>query len=129
MKTKIVTILFSFLLGGSFLFMGFNRFISPDYILKVEDEKISTQEFARLYDIYKSDLKLNDLKPQEDIVTKINYLNQLIDEIVLKKYLKSKIQLNDKSLMTILKKSLGEDQNIKNLNQIIDFIYRNRFYI
>ncbi|MAV83052.1 MAG: hypothetical protein CMI90_06290 [Pelagibacteraceae bacterium] len=117
MKTKIVTILFSFLLGGSFLFMGFNRFISPDYILKVEDEKISTQEFARLYDIYKSDLKLNDLKPQEDIVTKINYLNQLIDEIVLKKYLKSKIQLNDKSLMTILKKSLGEDQNIKNLNQ------------
>ena len=48
MKTKFITIFFSCLLAASFLFMGFNRFISPDYILKIDNEtgeKVELTEF------------------------------------------------------------------------------------
>ena len=39
MKTKFVTILFSILLAGSAIFVGFGSFVFPDYLLKIEDEK------------------------------------------------------------------------------------------
>ena len=82
MKTKFITIFFSVLLAASFLFMGFSRFVSPDYILQIDDEKTSTQEFNRLFETHKLNSNLNNLNSQEEIVAKINYINQLINELV-----------------------------------------------
>ena len=112
MKTKIITIFFSSLLAASFLFMGFNRFISPDYILKIDNEAVTVEEFNQLFSNYKSSLGLQQLSPQEEIVSKINYINQLINDRSLKKYLSEKIQLNEESVMVILKKSLAENEDI-----------------
>jgi len=112
MKTKFITIFFSSLLAASFLFMGFNRFISPDYILKIDNDAVTVEEFNQLFSNYKSSLGLQQLSPQEEIVTKINYINQLINDKSLKKYLSEKIQLNEESVMVILKKSLAENEDI-----------------
>ena len=112
MKTKFITIFFSSLLAASFLFMGFNRFISPDYILKIDNDAVTVDEFNQLFSNYKSSLGLQQLSPQEEIVAKINYINQLINDKSLKKYLSEKIQLNEESVMVILKKSLAENEDI-----------------
>ncbi|MDA1284483.1 MAG: hypothetical protein O3C61_06110, partial [Proteobacteria bacterium] len=112
MKTKIITIFFSTILAGSFLFMGFSRFIAPDYILKIDSDKVTTAEFNQLFSEYKINSNLQKLNPQEEIVAKINYIEQLINEISLKKYLNEKIKLNENSIMTVLKKTLGENQKI-----------------
>ena len=112
MKTKFITIFFSSLLAASFLFMGFNRFISPDYILKIDNDAVTVEEFNQLFSNYKSGLGLQQLSPQEEIVSKINYINQLINDKSLKKYLSEKIQLNEESVMVILKKSLAENEDI-----------------
>ena len=112
MKTKFITIFFSCLLAASFLFMGFNRFISPDYILKIDNDAVTVDEFNQLFSNYKSSLGLQQLSPQEEIVAKINYINQLINDKSLKKYLSEKIQLNEESVMVILKKSLAENEDI-----------------
>ena len=112
MKTKFITIFFSSLLAASFLFMGFNRFISPDYILKIDNDAVTVEEFNQLFASYKSGLGLQQLNPQEEIVAKINYINQLINDKSLKKYLSEKIQLNEESVMVILKKSLAENEDI-----------------
>ena len=116
MKTKFITIFFSSLLAASFLFMGFNRFISPDYILKIDSEAVTVEEFNQLFSNYKSNLGLQQLSPQEEIVSKINYINQLINDRSLKKYLSEKIQLNEESIMVILKKSLAENENINEIS-------------
>ena len=112
MKTKFITIFFSSLLAASFLFMGFNRFISPDYILKIDNDAVTVEEFNQLFSNYKSSSGLQQLSPQEEIVAKINYINQLINDKSLKKYLSEKIQLNEESVMVILKKSLAENEDI-----------------
>jgi len=112
MKTKIITIFFSAILAGSFLFMGFSRFITPDYILKIDNDKVTTAEFNQLFSEYKTNSNLKQLNPQAEIVAKINYIGQLINEISLKKYLNEKIKLNENSVMTVLKKTLGENQEI-----------------
>ncbi len=112
MKTKIITIFFSALLAGSFLFMGFNRFITPEFILKIDDDKVTIAEFNELFSEHKNNLKLKQLSPQEEIVAKINYLGQLVNEISLKKYLKEKIKLNENSILTVLKKTLGDNKDI-----------------
>jgi len=112
MKTKIITIFFSALLAGSFLLMGFNKFITPEFILKIDNDKITVVEFNQLFNEYKINSNLQQLNPQQEIVAKINYIGQLINELSLKKYLKEKIRLNENSVMTVLKKTLGENQDI-----------------
>ncbi|MDC1316018.1 hypothetical protein N8251_01400, partial [Alphaproteobacteria bacterium] len=112
MKTKIITIFFSAILAGSFLFMGFNRFITPDYILKIDKETVSAVEFNRLFSEYKLNSNLQELDKQGELVAKINYINQLVNELALEKYLNEKISLSEKSIMTVLKKTLGENNDI-----------------
>jgi len=90
MKTKIITIFFSAILAGSFLFMGFSRFITPDYILKIDNDKVTTAEFNQLFSEYKTNSNLKQLNPQAEIVAKINYIGQLINEISLKNILMKK---------------------------------------
>jgi len=101
MKTKIITIFFSAILAGSFLFMGFSRFITPDYILKIDNDKVTTAEFNQLFSEYKTNSNLKQLNPQAEIVAKINYIGQLINEISLKNILmknKTKREFSNDSL-------------------------------
>ena len=78
----------------------------------IDQEKITDIEFKRLFEAYKSENQINSQSEQEEIISKINYLNVLINELVLKKYLNEKITINKNSLKVILKKSLNENQKL-----------------
>jgi len=81
--------------------MGFSRFITPDYILKIDNDKVTTAEFNQLFSEYKTNSNLKQLNPQAEIVAKINYIGQLINEISLKNILmknKTKREFSNDSL-------------------------------
>ncbi len=118
MKTKkLVVIIFSAALGISFLFIGFGSYVGKNYVLKVGDQKISTSEFSRAYENYKSENSLSNLSEQEELFSKIQFTNEYVNELVFLNYLDEKISISDNSKKVILKKSLNNDEMFRNLDE------------
>ncbi len=118
MKTKkLIVIIFSAALGISFLFIGFGSYVGKNYVLKVGDQKISTSEFSRAYENYKSENGLSNLSEQEELFSKIQFTNEYVNELVFLNYLDEKISISDNSKKVILKKSLNNDEMFRNLDE------------
>ena len=94
MKTKKLTvIIFSAALGISFLFIGFGSYVGKTYVLKVGNQKISSIEFSRAYENYKSENSLSNLSEQEELFSKSEAMKR---EVQLKKDRKLRSQLRTK---------------------------------
>ena len=118
MKTKkIIVIIFSAALGISFLFIGFGSYVGKNYVLKVGNQKISTSEFARAYENYKSENGLSNLSEQEELFSKVQFTNEYVNELVFLNYLGEKISISDNSKKVVLKKSLNNDEMFRNLDE------------
>ncbi len=118
MKTKkLIVIIFSAALGISFLFIGFGSYVGKNYVLKVGDQKISTSEFSRAYENYKSENGLSNLSEQEELFSKIQFTNEYVNELVFLNYLDEKISISDNSKKVVLKKSLNNDEMFRNLDE------------
>ena len=118
MKTKkLIVIIFSAALGISFLFIGFGSYVGKNYVLKVGDQKISTSEFSRAYENYKSENGLSNLSEQEELFSKIQFTHEYVNELVFLNYLDEKISISDNSKKVILKKSLNNDEMFRNLDE------------
>ena len=103
MKTKkLIVIIFSAALGISFLFIGFGSYVGKNYVLKVGDQKISTSEFSRAYENYKSESGLSNLSEQEELFSKIQFTNEYVNELVFLNYLDEKISISDNSKNCLL---------------------------
>ena len=114
---KVIVIFFSAALGISFLFIGFGSYFGQSHIIKVGKTKITTNEFSREYENYKIENKLNNLSEEEILYTKIEFLNQYVNEIVFQEYLNNKIDMSEISKKVILKKTLNNDEMFKNLDE------------
>ncbi len=118
MKTKkLIVLIFSAALGISFLFIGFGSYVGKNYVLKVGDQKISTSEFSRAYENYKSENGLSNLSEQEELFSKIQFTNEYVNELVFLNYLDEKISISDNSKKVVLKKSLNNDEMFRNLDE------------
>ncbi len=118
MKTKkLIVIIFSAALGISFLFIGFGSYVGKNYVLKVGNQKISTSEFSRAYENYKSENDLSNLSEQEELFSKVQFTNQYVNELVFLNYLNEKISISEKSKKVVLKKSLNNDEMFRNLDE------------
>ncbi len=118
MKTKkLIVIIFSAALGISFLFIGFGSYVGKNYVLKVGNQKISTSEFSRAYENYKSENDLSNLSEQEELFSKIQFTNEYVNELVFLNYLDEKISISENSKKVVLKKSLNNDEMFRNLDE------------
>ena len=118
MKTKkLIVIIFSAALGISFLFIGFGSYVGKNYVLKVGNQKISTSEFSRAYENYKSENGLSNLSEQEELFSKIQFTNEYVNELVFLNYLDEKISISENSKKVVLKKSLNNDEMFRNLDE------------
>ena len=118
MKTKkLIVIIFSAALGISFLFIGFGSYVGKTYVLKVGNQKISSIEFSRAYENYKSENSLSNLSEQEELFSKVQFTNQYVNELVFINYLDKKISISDNSKKVVLKKSLNNDEMFRNLDE------------
>ncbi len=118
MKTKkLIVIIFSAALGISFLFIGFGSYVGKTYVLKVGNQKISSIEFSRAYENYKSENGLSNLSEQEELFSKVQFTNEYVNELVFINYLDEKISISDNSKKVVLKKSLNNDEMFRNLDE------------
>ncbi len=118
MKTKkLIVIIFSAALGISFLFIGFGSYVGKTYVMKVGNQKISSIEFSRAYENYKSENGLSNLSEQEELFSKVQFTNQYVNELVFINYLDEKISISDNSKKVVLKKSLNNDEMFRNLDE------------
>ena len=118
MKTKkLIVIIFSAALGISFLFIGFGSYVGKNYVLEVGNQKISTTEFSRAYENYKSENGLSNLSEQEELFSKVQFTNQYVNELVFLNYLDEKISISENSKKVVLKKSLNNDEMFRNLDE------------
>ena len=118
MKTKkLIVIIFSAALGISFLFIGVGSYVGKNYVLKVGNQKISTTEFSRAYENYKSENDLSNLSEQEELFSKVQFTNQYVNELVFLNYLDEKISISENSKKVVLKKSLNNDEMFRNLDE------------
>ena len=114
---KLIVIFFSAALGISFLFIGFGSYFGQSYIIKVGDIKVSSNEFLRKFENYKIENDLNNLSEEENIYSKIQFVNQFVNQLLFEEYLNDKIEISDKSKKIILKKSLNNDEMFNNLDE------------
>ena len=118
MKTKkLIVIIFSAALGISFLFIGFGSYVGKTYVLKVGNQKITSIEFSRAYENFKSENSLFNLSEQEELFSKVQFTNQYVNELVFINYLDEKISISDNSKKIVLKKSLNNDEMFRNLDE------------
>ena len=114
---KLIVIFFSAALGISFLFIGFGSYLGQSHLIKVGKTKITNTEFSREYDNYKSENELNNLSEQEELYSKIQFMNQYVNEVVFDEYLNKKIDISENSKKVILKKSLNNIEFFNNLDE------------
>ena len=114
---KLIVIFFSAALGISFLFIGFGSYFGQSHIIKVGDIKITSSEFAREFENYKTENELNNLSEEENIYSKIQFVNQYVNQLLFEEYLNNKIKISDKSKKVILKKSLNNNEMFNNLDE------------
>mgnify|MGYP001404682792 FL=1 len=114
---KLVVIFFSAALGISFLFIGFGSYFGQSYLIKVGKTKITSNEFLRDFENYKVENELSNLSEEENLFTKIQFLNQFVNELVFEEYLKNKIDISETSKKVILKKTLNNNEMFNNLNE------------
>ncbi len=114
---KLIVIFFSAALGISFLFIGFGSYFGQSHIIKVGDIKITSEEFSRKFENYKAENQLNNLSEEENIYSKIQFVNQYVNQLLFEEYLNNKIDLSDKSKKVILKKSFNNNEMFNNLDE------------
>jgi len=114
---KLIVIFFSAALGISFLFIGFGSYLGQNHLIKVGNTKITNTEFSREYDNYKNDNQLNNLSEQEELYSKIQFMNQYVNEVIFDEYLNKKIDVSENSKKVILKKSLNNIEFFNNLDE------------
>ncbi len=114
---KLIVIFFSAALGISFLFIGFGSYFGQSHIIKVGDIKITSEEFSRKFENYKAENQLNNLSDEENIYSKIQFVNQYVNQLLFEEYLNNKIDLSDKSKKVILKKSFNNNEMFNNLDE------------
>ena len=114
---KLIVLFFSAALGISFLFIGFGSYFGQSHAIKVGDIKITTTEFSRQYENYKIEKQLSGLSDEEELYSKIQFLNQYVNQLVFEEYLNKKIQVSDNSKKVVLKKSLNNEEMFNNLDE------------
>ena len=114
---KLVVLFFSAALGISFLFIGFGSYFGQSHAIKVGDIKITTTEFSRQYENYKIEKQLSGLSDEEELYSKIQFVNQYVNQLVFEEYLNKKIQVSDNSKKVVLKKSLNNEEMFNNLDE------------
>ncbi len=114
---KLIVIFFSAALGISFLFIGFGSYVSTNYVIKLGNTKVSSNEFNEDYDSYKVDNGITGLSEDQDLYAKIQFLNEFINDLAYAEYLNEKITISENSKKVILKKSLNNEELFKNLDQ------------
>ena len=114
---KLIVIFFSAALGISFLFIGFGSYLGQSHLIKVGNTKITNTEFSREYDNYKNENELSNLSEQEELYSKIQFMNQYVNEVVFDEYLNKKIDISENSKKVILKKSLNNSEFFNNLDE------------
>ena len=116
---KLIIIFFSAALGISFLFIGFGSYVSTNHVIKLGNAKITTNEFNEAYDNYKVENEISNLSNDQDLYTKIQFLNEFINELAYEEFLNEKIAISENSKKIILKKSLNNEELFKNLDETI----------
>ena len=114
---KLIVLFFSAALGISFLFIGFGSYFGQSHAIKVGDIKITTTEFSRQYENYKIEKQLSGLSEEEELYSKIQFVNQYVNQLVFEEYLNKKIQVSDNSKKVVLKKSLNNEEMFNNLDE------------
>ncbi len=114
---KLIVLFFSAALGISFLFIGFGSYFGQSHVIKVGDIKITTTEFSRQYENYKIEKQLSGLSEEEELYSKIQFVNQYVNQLVFEEYLNKKIQISDNSKKVVLKKSLNNEEMFNNLDE------------
>ena len=114
---KLIVLFFSAALGISFLFIGFGSYFGQSHAIKVGDIKITTTEFSRQYENYKIEKQLSGLSDEEELYSKIQFVNQYVNQLVFEEYLNKKIQVSDNSKKVVLKKSLNNEEMFNNLDE------------
>ena len=114
---KLIVLFFSAALGISFLFIGFGSYFGQSHAIKVGDIKITTTEFSRQYENYKVEKQLSGLSEEEELYSKIQFVNQYVNQLVFEEYLNKKIQVSDNSKKVVLKKSLNNEEMFNNLDE------------
>ena len=114
---KLIVLFFSAALGISFLFIGFGSYFGQSHAIKVGDIKITTTEFSRQYENYKIEKQLSGLSEEEELYSKIQFVNQYVNQLVFEEYLNKKIQISDNSKKVVLKKSLNNEEMFNNLDE------------
>ena len=114
---KLIVLFFSAALGISFLFIGFGSYFGQSHLIKVGDIKITTTEFSREYENYKIEKQLSSLSDEEELYSKIQFVNQYVNQLVFEEYLNKKIKISDNSKKVVLKKSLNNEEMFNNLDE------------
>ena len=114
---KLIVLFFSAALGISFLFIGFGSYFGQSHAIKVGDIKITTTEFSKLYENYKIEKQLSGLSKEEELYSKIQFVNQYVNQLVFEEYLNKKIQVSDNSKKVVLKKSFNNEEMFNNLDE------------
>ena len=114
---KLIVLFFSAALGISFLFIGFGSYFGQSHLIKVGDIKITTTEFTREYENYKIEKQLSSLSDEEELYSKIQFVNQYVNQLVFEEYLNKKIKISDNSKKVVLKKSLNNEEMFNNLDE------------
>ena len=94
---KLIIIFFSAALGISFLFIGFGSYVSTNHVIKLGNAKITTNEFNEAYDNYKVENEISNLSNDQDLYTKIQFLNEFINELAYEEFLNEKIVIRENS--------------------------------
>ena len=94
---KLIIIFFSAALGISFLFIGFGSYVSTSHVIKLGNTKITTNEFNEAYDNYKVENEISNLSDDQDLYTKIQFLNEFINELAYEEFLNEKIAISENS--------------------------------
>ena len=100
---KLIIIFFSAALGISFLFIGFGSYVSTNHVIKLGNAKITTNEFNKAYDDYKVENEISNLSDDQDLYTKIQFLNEFINELAYEEFLNEKIAISENSKKIVLK--------------------------
>ena len=114
---KLIVLFFSAALGISFLFIGFGSYFGQSHVIKVGDIKVTSNEFSREYENYKIEKQLSGLSEEEELYSKIQFVNQYVNQLVFEEYLNKKIQISDNSKKIVLKKSLNNQEMFNNLDE------------
>ena len=114
---KLIVLFFSAALGISFLFIGFGSYFGQSHLIKVGDIKITTTEFSREYENYKIEKQLSSFSDEEELYSKIQFVNQYVNQLVFEEYLNKKIKISYNSKKVVLKKSLNNEEMFNNLDE------------